>query len=101
MDVDEPLIAPGLASGDRLNEPYSPEWWRARSTEELRQMISGGSAAFEDATAELERRAGERLREQERSERAEAARKRRLRLTILGIFLLAGLVAILVTSMNA
>ena len=92
MNIDETLVRE-----TDLDEPYSDSWWRARTTEELRQMMTGGlrmSLAFDGAAAETERRAQERLSAQEAVEHAEADRKRRLRLNILGIFLLAGLLAI-------
>ena len=98
MDVDQTLLGGESVSKDVPSEPYSASWWRARTTEELREMMSGDiglSRAFEGASAEAERRAREYLRTEEASKRAEADRKRRLRLSILGIFLLAGLFGIL------
>ena len=92
MNLDETLVREA-----RLDEPYSESWWHTRTAEELRQMMSAGIAtnpAFDGASAEAERRARERLRAEEAAERAEANRKMRLRLKILGIFLLAGLLAL-------
>jgi len=78
-------------------EPYSPAWWQNRSTEELRALLDRGfgSAAFEGATAETERRAREDLRAQDDAAETMAEQKKSLRLKILEALLLGCLIAII------
>jgi hypothetical protein len=87
-----------IAVGRSHLEPYSSEWWRGRSPEELRDIVSRGFAGgdvFTAATAELARRSDEarRFAEHEAAAMANFRRrsllKRRVLLVLLGLSLLA------------
>ena len=100
MGTDETLASHDMAL-DNAAEPYSARWWHDRSTEELRSLINGGfgTAGFEGASLEAERRARERRKGDEETARAEAARKKRLRLIILEGFLLVSLFVLITAEL--
>ena len=64
MNVDETATAP--SSEGFASEPYSAEWWEARTPNELRDIIKRGfglgQAAYDGALLETERRAREAMR---------------------------------------
>lgn len=80
---------------------YTTEWWRSRSNEQLHEMLRAGLVLDQGAGAhrELERRARELAEQEERQAQLVAGRKKVLRLTILGVFLLATLLALLVSML--
>ena len=97
MAIEETLTAAETNVGERAAEPFSPNWWHGRSSEELRALLDRGfgSAAFEGATAEMERRAREDLRDEDRAAQATAAHKKSLRLGILEAVLLGCLLTLI------
>jgi len=77
-------------------EPYSAEWWQARTTAELREIIKHGfrhGAPYEMAVAETERRAREAVRRARAEQDAVERKNGKLRLIVLGA-VLAAVVAI-------
>jgi hypothetical protein len=77
----------------------SAEWWRSRTSGQLLEMLQadvvvGGAAG---AHRELERRARELARADEREAEMIRQHNKVLRLRILGVFLLAALIALAVT----
>jgi hypothetical protein len=77
---------------------YPPEWWRNRTSEELRDIINLGFAGgdlFSGAAAEAARRSDEarRLADQEAAQLSQLQRrrtlKRRILLVLLGLSLIA------------
>ena len=97
MTVDDALASPEANDRGSAPEPFSPEWWRSRSAEELRALLDRGfgSSAFEGATAEAERRAREELKAEDQAAESVASHKRSLRLGILEAVLLGCLLAII------
>lgn len=97
MEVGETRASTKTREPEAAHEQDIASWWRTRSTEELRAILSRGfgmGAAFEAATAETERRARERLKRDEEAAAVEAQRRKRLRLQILGGVLLACLLVL-------
>ena len=71
---------------------YSPSWWKARSSEQLQQMVRAGLAAGDQGAAairELERRAQEHAAAQERRSELQVVKKEDRRLQILAVILVA------------
>ena len=63
MDVDEATFA--HPPQDAAPEPYTAEWWQARTPNELRDIIKRGfglGQAYDGAVLETERRAREAMR---------------------------------------
>jgi hypothetical protein len=84
-------------------EPYSEAWWHERSAEELRLIMDKGfrlGPAFEGATAEAERRARERLREEEQAEAAKEVRNKQIRRLILEVLLFASLLVVIAVAVT-
>lgn len=85
MDVDETTSAapPHIAAP----EPYSAEWWQARTPNELRDIIKRGfglGQAYDGAVLETERRTREAMRRiRDQAEQAEQ-RKTKAQLIVLG-----------------
>jgi predicted nucleic acid-binding Zn ribbon protein len=77
--------------------PYSANWWKQRSSEQLQQMVRAGLAAGEhgaEAIRELERRAREHAAAQEHREELQVAHKEDRRLQILAVVLIALVIAV-------
>ena len=91
MSVEETVAAPELLGARMQAEPNSEAWWHERNFDELRLIMDRGpalGASFDGATAEVERRARERLRDEERAAVTKDARNRRMRrLTLEGLSL--------------
>ena len=100
MGTDETLASRDMPL-DNAAEPYSASWWHGLSTEELRRLISGGfgTAGFEGASLEAERRARERRKADDEKARVQVEQKKRLRLVILEGLLLFSLVALIATEL--
>ena len=77
--------------------PYSPNWWKQRSSEQLQQMVRAGLAAGDhgaEAICELERRAREHAAAQERQAERLVVKKEDRRLQILAAVLVTLVIAI-------
>jgi hypothetical protein len=100
MGTDETLASREMVP-DNAAEPYSANWWHGLSTEELRGLISGGfgTAGFEGASLEAERRVRERRKADDEKARVEADHKKRLRLIILEGVLLFSLLVLIATDL--
>jgi hypothetical protein len=101
MSVQETIAPPALARGAADAEPFSEAWWHDRSAEELRSYMSRGpasGAAFDAATAEVERRARERLRNEEQAEATKDTRNQRMRRLILEGLLFACLLIVIAVA---
>jgi hypothetical protein len=67
-------------------EPYSVEWWQARSAAELREIIKHGfrlGSAYDGAIAETERRAREATRRMRDQALVESRKRARIRAAVL------------------
>ena len=98
MSDQDTIAAPDVRGTTPEPQLYSEAWWHERNAEELRLIMSRGpsiGATFDGATAEVERRARERLREQEATEVAKGTRNRRMRRIVLEGLLLACLLILL------
>jgi hypothetical protein len=98
MDVDHAVQSTPANTTQAALGPHSPEWWHARTADELRAIIVGGfemGEMFDAATAEADRRAALQRRADERAAEAEMVRKMGLRRRILETLLLACLVALI------
>ena len=98
MDVDETTTA--LPPQDAAPDPYTAEWWQARTPSELREIIKRGfgvgQLAYDGAVLETERRAREAMR-RIRDQAVEAEqRQARARYIVLG-----GILALLIALMIA
>ena len=79
--------------------PYSPGWWKSRSSEQLQQMVRAGLAAGDEgagAIRELERRAQESAAAQEHEAELKSVQKEHRRLQILAMLLIALVIAVAV-----
>ena len=97
MSVEDTVEAPDALAAPIGAEPYSEAWWHERNTEELRLMMDRGpamGASFDGATAEVERRARDRLRDQEQAAVTQGTRNRQVRRLILEGLLLACLLIV-------
>jgi hypothetical protein len=77
--------------------PYSPTWWKTRSTEQLQHMVRAGFAAGDEgigAIRELERRAQANAAAQEHEVQRQEVRKEDNRLQILAGILIALVISI-------
>ena len=85
MDVDEATFA--HPRQDAAPEPYTAEWWQARTPNELRDIIKRGfglGQAYDGAVLETERRAREAMRRiRDEAEQAQQ-RKTKAQLIFLG-----------------
>ena len=85
MDVDEATFA--HSPQDAAPEPYTAEWWQARTPNELRDIIKRGfglGQAYDGAVLETERRAREAMRRiRDEAEQAQQ-RKTKAQLIFLG-----------------
>jgi hypothetical protein len=85
MDVDEATFA--HPPQDAAPEPYTAEWWQARTPNELRDIIKRGfglGQAYDGAVLETERRAREAMRRiRDEAEQAQQ-RKTKAQLIFLG-----------------
>jgi hypothetical protein len=76
MNVGEKISPAAAAHPQAPPEPYSAEWWEARTAAELRDIIKRGfgmGQVYDGAVLEAERRAREatrRLRQQAEQEKA-------------------------------
>jgi hypothetical protein len=98
MSDHDMIAAPGVPGAGRESPLYSDAWWHERNAEELRLIMDRGpalGASFDGATAEMERRARERLRVQEEAEATEGTRNRQMRRVILEGLLLACLLIVI------
>jgi hypothetical protein len=98
MHVDHAVHAAPAGTTKAALEPHSPEWWHARTPDELRAIIVGGfemGEMFDAATAEADRRADLQRRADEQAAKAEVVRKKGLRRRILETLLLACLVGLI------
>ena len=97
MIADDTLAYADAECTEAAPECFSPAWWHARSHQELRECLDRGfgSAGFDGATAEAERRAREQREAEDEAARRKAARKKSLRLGILEALLLGCLVAVI------
>ena len=90
MDVDETTSAspPQIAAP----EPYSAEWWQARTPNELRDIIKRGfglGQAYDGAVLETERRAREAMRRiRDQAEQTEQRRTKAQLIMLVGILAL-------------
>jgi hypothetical protein len=86
MDIDETTTA--LAAQDAAPEPYTAEWWQARTPNELREIIKRGfgigQVAYDGAVLETERRAREAMRRVRDQADEEERRKTKIRYIFLG-----------------
>src|SRR4051812_9283404 len=101
MDVDETTI--GQDGANAALEPYSAEWWQARTTVELRDIIKRGfslGSAYDGAVAETERRAREALRRVRDQKASSEQWNAKLRLIVLGVVLAIVLVIGLVEGLT-
>src|SRR3954454_17937796 len=80
---------------------YSAEWWRSRTNGQLLELLGAGLVVDGGAGAhrELERRARELERAAEREAELAREHNKALRLRILGVFLLAALIALAATML--
>jgi len=81
-----------MKQGVEVEAPFSAEWWQNCSNEQLHELMRGGFAESEagvGAHRELERRAREHARDDERDARIVASQKEALRLKILSGVLVA------------
>lgn len=77
--------------------PFSPNWWKQRSSEQLQQMVRAGLAAGDhgaEAIRELERRAQEDAAAQEHKAEQQVVQKEDRRLQILAVVLITLVIAI-------
>src|SRR5690348_12673996 len=92
MDVDEATFA--HPPQDAAPEPYTAEWWQARTPNELRDIIKRGfglGQAYDGAVLETERRAREAMRRvRDQAEEAER-RQTKVRYMVYG-----GILALLI-----
>lgn len=96
MSTDQVDLAVSAPAAETAPEPYSAEWWQARTAKELRDIINQGyraGQAYDSAVAETERRAREALRRVRDEQSATARRNARTRLMVLAA-VLAGILAI-------
>ena len=94
-DQDTIATSPNAEAEPQL---YSQVWWHERNAEELRLIMDRGpalGASFDGATAEVERRARQRLRDQDEAAVTKGTRNRQMRRIILEGLLLACLLIIL------
>lgn len=76
--------------------PYSPNWWKTRSSEQLQQMVRAGFAAGDQgvgAIRELERRAQANAAAQEHQAEQQVVQKEDRRLQLLAVILIAVVIA--------
>lgn len=102
MNVEDTIARPDMRSAESGIEAYSQAWWHARSTDELRLIMSRGfelGPAFDGAMAEAERRACERLKAEERAAVERETRNRGFRRIILEGLVLACLLALIAGEM--
>jgi hypothetical protein len=98
MSSDEPA-EPVIEKVMSSSEPYSTHWWRACSSENLRDIIARGpsvGAIFDSAVAETERRARECREREEQAAAAQSLRKARVRRVMLEGLLLVCLTLLVV-----
>jgi hypothetical protein len=103
MSVQDMVEAPGALGAPTRAEPYSEAWWHERNTEELRLIMDRGpamGASFDGATAEVERRARDRLRDQEQAAVTRGTRDRQIRRLILESLLLACLLIVVAVGLT-
>ena len=85
MDVDEATFA--HPPQDAAPEPYTAEWWQARTPNELRDIIKRGfglGQAYDGAVLETERRAREAMRRIRDEAQQAQQRKTKAQLIFLG-----------------
>jgi len=102
MSVETISAPPEVQRAENGPEPYSEAWWHERSAEELRLIMSRGfklGTAFDGATAEAERRARERLHNDEEVAVATDVHNKRMRRMVLEGLLLACLLIVIAIRM--
>jgi hypothetical protein len=101
MDVDETIST--SPPQDIALEPYSAEWWQARTPTELREIIKRGfglGQAYDGALVETERRAREAMR-RIRDQAVEAERRQtKARYMVFGGILALLIVLIIALSLT-
>lgn len=96
MSTDHVELAPDAPGPTMEPEPYSADWWQARTTAELRDIITHGfrhGPPYEMAVAETERRAREAVRRAREAQDAAERKSGKVRLMVLAA-VLAAVVAI-------
>ena len=91
MDIDEADFRHAAAAAEAAPEPYSADWWQARTTTELREIIKRGFSiglAYDGAVAETERRARETMARLREEAKINDRRKATYRLIVLAALLL-------------
>lgn len=102
MNLQEVTAPPEVRNMGNGVQPYSETWWHSRSAEDLRLIMNRGpglGAIFDGATAEVERRARERLHEDEQAAATQDTHNQRMRRIILEALLLACLLIMIAMAL--
>ena len=103
MSDQDTISAPGVSGAGAEPQLYSDAWWHERNAEELRLIMDRGpalGASFDGASAEVERRARERLRAEEAAAATKGTHNRQMRRIILEGLLLACLLIVVAIGLT-